>query len=584
MRFKQLVVVFLVIVVFTACSGSRSSAPPTETPGPSTPTPNIIGTTAPRANEATATHPAVATPVTGAYDIPPEIAGHEKEWPLANHDYSNTRAAVGSTINASNVATLNVAWTHSLDGTSTWGAASSSPVVSDGIVYFQDLAANIYAVKLDTGDLVWETKYDNPIFGPSGPGIGYGKVFIVSRMDMFSALDIKTGRELWQYFVGTDVHSGAFQPSVFDHRVYLSTQVATNGRGQVLYHSYQGGHSGVAIILDPDKGHLIWKFQTVEEGFWGHPEINSGAGLWFPPAIDTQSGISYWGTGNPAPFPGIKGWPNGSSRPGPNLYSDSIIALDHNTGKLLWYNQVLPHDLFNFDFQVSPILATVRINGSERGILMGSGKGGVVYGFDQETGETLWRTPIGLHQNDNLTALPEDQSTVWVAPGAWGGIETPLAYADSTVYALTTNMASPYNATMYDADTPEEALQRNVGGSNLNNATAEVDALDAATGTILWTHKFDRIALAGVTVVNDLVFTATLDGMVYALSRQDGTEVWKWQAPGGTNAWPAVVGDTIIWPFGLGDSPSVIALSLSGNQPTPTPEQQRTPVLTPAGN
>jgi hypothetical protein len=88
-----------------------------------------------------------------------------------------------------------------------------------------------------------------------------------------------------------------------------------------------------------------------------------------------------------------------------------------------------------------------------------------------------------------------------------------------------------------------------------------------------------------VTIVNDLVFTSTLDGMVYALARKDGSVAWQWQAPGGTNAWPAVVGDSIIWPFGLGDSPAVVALSLSGSSPlvTPTPQQQRTPVRTPEG-
>jgi outer membrane protein assembly factor BamB len=99
----------------------------------------------------------------------------------------------------------------------------------------------------------------------------------------------------------------------------------------------------------------------------------------------------------------------------------------------------------------------------------------------------------------------------------------------------------------------------------------------------LWQHPFDRVVFGGVTVVNDLLFTATLDGMIYALSRADGSVVWQWQAPGGTNAWPAVVGDTIIWPFGLGDSPAVIALSLKSSDPTPTPETQRTPVTTPEG-
>src|SRR5207237_1787335 len=167
---------------------------------------------------------------------------------------------------------------------------------------------------------------------------------------------------------------------------------------------------------DPETGKAGWDWLAVEEGFWGHPEIDSGGGIWFPPAIDTQRGVSYWGTGNPAPVPGIKGWPNGSSRPGPNLYTNSLVALEHQSGKLLWYNQVKPHDLFNLDFQISPILATVKINGSDQGIVIGSGKLGTIYGFDSGTGQTLWSTPVGVHQNDTLSALPLDPSTPWVAP------------------------------------------------------------------------------------------------------------------------------------------------------------------------
>jgi outer membrane protein assembly factor BamB len=580
MRFYALAILSIFVVGIVACSGSGFSDI-TPTPSTGTPVPNMGKGYAHEAGAATATPSAAGTPSSAKFDIPPEIAGHENEWPLGNHDYANTRAAVGSTIIASNVTNLKVSWTSPLNGTSEWGAATGNPVISNGIVYFEDLAANIYAVRLDTGDLVWETDYDNQIFGPSGPGIGYGKVFVVSRIDRYSALDIKTGKELWLYDSGKQQPSGAFQPSVFDKKVYVANQAAPSGIGQIEFQSYQGGSSGVASLLDTDTGQPIWHWQVVEEGFWGHPEVNSGGGLWFPPAIDTNLGISYWASGNPSPVAGIKGWPNASSRPGLNLYTNSLIALNHRTGELVWYNQVKPHDLFNLDLQVSPILATVKMNGSDKAIVIGSGKLGVVYGFDQETGKTLWSTPIGLHQNDQLSELPLDQSTTWVAPGAWGGVEAPMAYADGVVYALTANLPSPYNATMYDADTPEEALNRSEGGTLLKNGTSEIDALDAATGKILWQHTFDRVAFSGVTIVNDLVFTATLDGIVYALSRQDGKVVWQWQAPGGTNSWPAVAGDTIVWAFGLGDDPSVVALSLQGQGSIPTPEEQRTPVMTP---
>jgi outer membrane protein assembly factor BamB len=517
-------------------------------------------------------------------DIPPEVAGHEQEWPLANHDYGNTRAAVGSSINAGNVSDLQFAWKVSLGGTAEWGGGTGNPVISDGRVYYQDMGANTFAADLKSGKVLWERKYDNQIFGPSGPGIGYGRVFVLSRIDRYSALDIKTGDELWSISTGTTSPSGAFQPYVFGGQVYTTTQAASSGKGHVTFNSYQGGSTGVVYLLDPETGEETWHWQAVEEGFWGRPDINSGGGLWFPPAIDTQRGVSYWGTGNPSPVPGIKGFPNGSSRPGPNLYTNSLIALDHRTGEMLWYNQVKPHDLFNLDFQVSPMLVTASIEGEERQIVIGSGKLGIVYAFDPDSGETLWSTPVGLHQNDTLEALPVDGSTTWVAPGAWGGVETPMGYADGTIYALTANLPSPYNATAYDADTPMQALNRSEGGTILANGTAEMVALDASTGDILWTYEFDQVAFGGVTVVNDLIFTATLDGMLYALSREDGSVVWQWQAPGGTNAWPAVSGDTIVWPIGLGDSPAMIALSLSSGKPTPTPERQRTPVMTPQGH
>src|SRR5215216_4731423 len=106
------------------------------------------------AQQATVSPTSEASP----FDIPPEISGNEQQWPLGNHDYSNTRAAVNSAINTSNVATLDVAWTTSLKGTGGWGAATANPVIADDVVYFEDLNANFYAVDLNTGETVWEAK------------------------------------------------------------------------------------------------------------------------------------------------------------------------------------------------------------------------------------------------------------------------------------------------------------------------------------------------------------------------------------------------------------------------------------------
>ncbi len=181
----------------------------------------------------------------------------------------------------------------------------------------------------------------------------------------------------------------------------------------------------------------------------------------------------------------MKGYPNGSSRPGPNLYTNSQIALDHLTGQMLWYNQVKPHDLFNLDFQDSAMLAQVKIDGQTQKIVIGAGKNGVMFGFDAATGQTLWKTSVGLHQNDELQALPLDGSTTWVAPGAWGGVETPMAYADGVIYAQVANLPSPHNATAFDAETGEEVLNRSESGTSYKDGNSEMDALDAATGKIL---------------------------------------------------------------------------------------------------
>ncbi len=522
-----------------------------------------------------------ATPETSTFNLPPEVTDHNAEWPLSNHDYANTRTAIGSTINASNVNTLGLVWTVPILAGGEWGAAAGNPVIAGGVVYFQDLSANTYAVDLKTGKSLWTTVYNNAILGPGGVGIGYGKVFIVSRVDQFSALDINSGHEVWTYPTGNQLPSGAIQPVAFDNQVYITTQAGVGGQGQVTFQGYQGGASGVIFALNPQTGSLNWKWQVVEAGFWGHPDINSGGGLWYPPGIDLQTGAMYWGTGNPAPFPGLAGYPNGASRPGDNLYTDSLVALDHSTGKLLWYNQVTRHDLYDHDFQISPMLASITSGGAPQNIVIGSGKAGHIIAFDRDKGNILWNTAVGIHVNDTLTEFPPGQ-TVWAYPGVWGGVETPMAYADGTIYALVTNLPSPLNATGWDATNGTDAVNRVEGATVLKNGAAEVDALDAATGKILWKTNLSEVAFGSVTVVNNLIFTAMLDGTIYALSRSDGTIVWQYKAPGGINAWPAVAGDTIVWPVGIGDGPVLIALRLGANLPTATPQEQKTPVGVPS--
>ncbi len=536
-------------------------------------------TATPRAAHETPT-PTPQTPPTVApvSPIPPEVEQFAAEWPLAHRDYQNSRATTNSQIKAANVQQLGVTWTFPLHGASKWGSAAGGPLIANRIVYVQDLKSNVFALDLQTGKPIWEKHFEQEAFGPNGPALGWGKLFVQDGINHVVALELTSGKELWSkpLFGPT----GANQPIPFGGYIYT-------GVADGIYHQNPGrpmqlnkvGTSGYIFGLDQQNGALIWSFQTVEPGFWGNPAVNSGAGVWFPPAIDTKSGMTFWATGNPAPMPGTVTYPNASSRPGPNLYSETVLALDGRSGKLKWYNQVRPHDIFNYDLQNSPMLATAQIKGQARELVIATGKMGYVYAFDRATGERYWATPVGLHQNDHLQTLPPGE-VVTVAPGFWGGVESPSATADGVVYVVTANLPSPYTATAFDAKDGDEAVNKLEGHVDYSIGNAEVVAIDINTGKIRWDTKLPSVSFGSVTVVNDLLLTATYDGVIYALTRADGHIVWKYQAPGGIIAWPAIVGDTIVWPVGLGRTPMVLALRLGAKGQTASPAAHALPTPT----
>ncbi len=513
-----------------------------------------------------ATHvTAQETTPTATEAAPSEVTEHRADWPLPNRDYANTRATTDAEITAENVGDLGTAWTFHLPGTGPYGAAASNPIVIGDRVYVQDLASNIFALDFTTGEVIWERRYDNTVVGPNGPAVDWGKVFATVSARDVAALDLETGEEIWR--VPLDGATGSIQPMVYDGHVYVSTlagAVEVEGEGEdreFAIRGYEGGHSGLAYALDQETGEVVWQFQTVEEGFWGAPEINSGAGLWFPPAIDEDRGVAYYGTGNPAPFPGIIGWPNASSRPGPNLYSNSLIALDCESGELRWYHQAKPHDLFDLDFHLSPMLATVEVDGEARDLVIGSGKLGRIIALDRESGEVMWDTAVGEHENDELDGVPPGE-TVEVLPGVLGGVETPMAFAEGVVYAAVVNMATPYTATGHEALDGTQAVQNAERMTDLDTGTGEIVALDATSGEILWSTSVEQPPFGGVTVVNDLVVASTFDGAIFALDRDGGEEVWRTQVEAPLIAWPAIVGDTLMVASGASDNAALTAFRL----------------------
>ena len=391
-----------------------------------------------------------------------------------------------------------------------------------------------------SGEEVWRSDATGFNIGPFGVAVDDDLVYALDGSVGVLALDRATGREVWATDVtATDTTGIDIQPVLAGELVLVSSvPVSLNG-------IYTGGDRGVVTALDRTTGQVVWTFDTVlGDDLWGDPAVNSGGGAWYPPAVDLDRGVVYVGTANPAPFPGTPDHPNGSSRPGDNLYTNSVVALDLATGELLWYHQVSPHDLLDRDQVHTQIVALV----DSGDVVVSSGKSGVVVGLDPDDGSLRWRTEVGLHDNDDLTEL--DGPTV-VAPGTYGGVLTPPAWHDGVVYVSVVNSPTELS--------PDEVAYF---GAPMGVRNGQVIAIDAATGEVLWDTEVPGDPLGAATVVNDLVLTVLLDGTLVAIDLATGELVHTMDLGGGTNGWMAVAGDQLLVPIGTSPPARLVALGL----------------------
>jgi outer membrane protein assembly factor BamB len=437
------------------------------------------------------------------------------DWPLANADLAGTRAAAGGKIDAGNVSRLRVRWRFAIPGLEGFsGLDAATPVVSRDRVFLQDLNSNVYALSRSDGRLLWKHRYAWPVGGPNGLALSGGRVY-GSTINGAFALDARTGRELWRVRLTGLRNPVSIAPLVDDGLVFTSTTgTAPGGRGK-LY------------ALDASNGRIRWRFDTIL-GPWAFPREAFGGGAWNTPSLDPQ-GRLYVGTANPNPWGGTRRRPNGGSYAGPALYTDSLLALRSRTGRLLWHDQVTPHDIRDHDFQATPML--VRAGG--RDLVIGAGKHGVVIAWERRTGTRIWKASVGLHRNDS-GPLPARRVTV--CPGLLGGVETPMAASDGRVFVPVVDLCTRGSATGF------ESLDR----LDPTAGRGELVALDAATGRRVWTRRLPQPVFGCATVSRDVVFTATFDGRVYAMAARDGAPLWTARTRAGINACPAVAGDLLL--------------------------------------
>ena len=493
-------------VALTACGGSSSS-----------------GASSSKSASAPASHAAsVGNP-------PPEWAANAGGWPAHNYDLSNARNTSATNINATNVSKLKPLWRFKLPYIGQFGAYASNPIVLNGVVYIEDPDSNVYALNQQTGKVIWKHLYKSvtPSGGPNGLALGYGMLFGATEGSAF-ALNPTNGKQVWTHkLIGNKKEGIDMAPQLYDGKVLISTIPGSSAN------FYQGGAFGTVFSLNAKTGKKVWSFQTVKGGakLFGNPKVNSGGGLWYPPTVDAQGRV-FLSVANPAPLYGTPKFPNGSSRPGPNLYTDSLVALNGQTGKLLWFRQVIPHDLRDYDLQVDAITATVPIKGVQTQVELVAGKMGKVYAYRADNGQHLWTRPVGRHQNDTglLPRKPID-----VFPGIFGGVETPMALAGNRLFVPWLNFATRASAT---------GIAGGIG--NFKTGTGGLTAIDAGTGKVLWQNKLPSEDFGAATVANDVVFTSTYAGTIYAFDTQTGKTLWTMKAPAGVNSFPAVTKNMLI--------------------------------------
>jgi alcohol dehydrogenase (cytochrome c) len=458
-------------------------------------------------------------------------------WTQPDADLASTRY-VASAITSTNVSKLGVAWTMPLTMSTahTDGAYATTPVVVNGVVYVQDLDSDVFAISLATGKVLWTHDYNSPNGGPDGVNVAGGVVYAATARAAV-ALDAATGAQLWsRTLIGNDHEGIAMAPGYDNGTVYVSTVPAN------VTTVYGAGGQGILWALNARTGAPEWSWNQ-DQNLWGNPGVNSGAGLWYTPSFDAQGDI-YMGIANPAPIFGTKSYPLGSSRPGPDLYTDSVVKLSP-AGKLLWYYQLTPHDLYDWDLQNPPVLTTA--NGQP--VVIDGGKAGIIIELDAQTGKLQWQRPVGGHQgheNDGLLtehATPTSHDPLpahyCLEPSIYSGVLTELASNGSTTFAAVNDLALAASPSGFTGSIASQIQA-------VENAVGEMVAVDQDTGAVIWDTPLPSSPYGAATVTNDVVFTTTFKGYLYALDAATGAILLETPLSAGSNAPVAVDGDYVI--------------------------------------
>ncbi len=524
----------------------------------------------------------VGTAHAGARDFAPTAlaAPPTGGWPTNGGSTFNQRYSPLKQIDRSNVATLKGVWRARLrgSGTGTQYSGEAQPIVADGVAYVSTGADDVFAISIDSGEILWqyEAKLDPGLtsvccgWTSRGVAISADKVF-VGRLDArLVALDRKTGNVLW------DVQGERWQqnysitaaPLYYDGKVIVGFAGADRGtRGRVKAYAAKDGR-------------LIWTFYTVpgpgEKGHETWPQDNDawqygGGSVWQTPAVDPALGLVYFSTGNAGPdFNGVR-------RAGDNLFTSSIVAIDAATGRYRWHYQEVHHDLWDYDAPNPVVLMDLNVAGRSRKALVEVGKTGWAYILDRETGEPLVgidERPVMQDARQATAAtqpFPRGEAIVpqlvqiapegvelvnegriftpffgldgqLVKPSLWGGANWPPSAYDpraQTLFVCASSVVGFLKGGDRNFDPPQQG-ERYLGGipgyASLPR-TGIFAAVDMTTNKLRWRYRWPEQCYSGsLATAGGLVFVGRNDGRLMALDSSTGRALWEFQTAAGMHA------------------------------------------------
>ena len=486
------------------------------------------------------------------YDLLLHAADHPENWITYSGSYASQRYSLLKQVTPVNVRNLEQKWIFQADSLEKF---ETTPLVVDGIMYLTQAPSDVVALDAKTGRIFWIYRYVvstdvRPCCGSVNHGLAiFGDTLYLATLDAhLVAIDAKAGRPLWNVKVATASagYAMTLAPLVVKDKVILGVAGG------------EFGIRGFVAAFNASTGSEVWRTYTVpgpgepgHESWQGNSWEHGGGPVWLTGSYDPALNLTYWGTGNPGPD-----W-NPAQRAGDNLYSDSVLALDADTGKLKWYFQFTPNDPYDYDSVQIPVLVDGMWNGSARKLMMWANRNGFFYVLDRTNGQFLagypfiklnWASGLDTKGRPILTPQPDGAPTF---PGLQGGTNwySP-SYSPRTGLFYVSAWEDYASVFIREAQTYEEG-RRFVGGrpsspipgaQNVPGATKRppinvwteaaghgaVIAIDPNTGQKKWKFPMTDTTDSGLlTTASDLLFTGGREGYFQALDARTGALLWK---------------------------------------------------------